>query len=38
MGYGLPQYCAQSIRSRDWQGRVYEGECLRDAGYRLGRY
>jgi hypothetical protein len=37
-GYGLPQYCAQTIRSRDWQGRVYEGECLRDAGYRLGRW
>jgi hypothetical protein len=35
--YGLPQYCAQTIRSQDWQGRVYEGECLRDAGYRLGR-
>lgn len=38
VGYGLPQYCAQSIRSRDWQGRVYEEECLRDAGYRVGRW
>lgn len=38
VGYGLPRYCAQTIRSRDWQGRVYEGDCLRDAGYRLGRW
>ena len=22
VGYGLPRYCAQTIRSRDWQGRV----------------
>ncbi len=38
VGYGLPQYCAQSIRSRDWQGRVYEEDCLRDAGYRVSRW
>ncbi len=35
---GLPGYCAQQIRSRDWQGRVYEAECLRDAGYRIERW
>jgi hypothetical protein len=35
----LPQDCAQQIRSRDWAGRVYDGACLRDAGFRAeGRY
>jgi hypothetical protein len=38
VAYGLPQYCAQQIRSRDYQGRVFEGECLLDAGYRLERW
>ena len=33
-GYGLPQYCAQQLRTRDYQGRAFEAECLRDAGYR----
>jgi hypothetical protein len=33
-GYGLPQYCAQQIRTRDYQGRAFEAECLREAGYR----
>ena len=33
--YGLPQFCAQQIRTRDYQGRAFEAECLRDAGYRL---
>ena len=32
--YGLPQFCAQQIRTRDYQGRAFEAECLRDAGYR----
>jgi len=35
--FGLPQYCAQQIRTRDYQGRVFEAECLRDAGYRTER-
>jgi hypothetical protein len=34
-GYGLPQYCAQQIRTRDYQGRAFEAECLREAGYRI---
>ena len=38
VGYALPQYCAQQIRSRDWSGRVYEADCLRDAGYRTPRW
>jgi hypothetical protein len=38
VSYALPQYCAEQIRSRDWQGRVYEAECLRDAGYRTERW
>jgi hypothetical protein len=38
VAYALPQYCAEQIRSRDWQGRVYEAECLRDAGYRTERW
>ena len=33
--YGLPQFCAQQIRTRDYQGRAFEAECLRDAGYRI---
>lgn len=33
----LPQVCAQEIRSRDWSGRVYDGDCLREAGFRTGR-
>ena len=32
--YGLPQFCAQQIRTRAYQGRAFEAECLRDAGYR----
>jgi hypothetical protein len=32
--YGLPQVCAQQIRTRAYQGRAFEAECLRDAGYR----
>ena len=38
VAYGLPQYCAQQIRSRDYQGRVFEAECLQDAGYRVERW
>lgn len=38
VAHGLPTYCAQQIRSRDWQGRVYEANCLRDAGYRIERW
>ncbi len=38
VGYSLPQYCAQQIRSRDYQGRVFEAECLQDAGYRIERW
>ena len=34
VAYGLPQFCAQQIRTRDYQGRAFEAECLRDAGYR----
>jgi hypothetical protein len=32
--FGLPQFCAQQIRSRRFQGRAFEAECLRNAGYR----
>lgn len=32
-GYGLPPSCAQQLRTRDYQGRAFEAECLRDAGY-----
>lgn len=35
--YALPGSCAQTIRSRDWSGRVYDGACLRDAGFRTDR-
>ena len=35
--YALPQTCAQTIRSQDWSGRVYDGACLRDAGFRTDR-
>ncbi len=38
VAYALPQYCAQQIRSRDYQGRVFEAECLQDAGYRIERW
>ena len=34
VAYGLPQFCAQQIRTRTYQGRAFEAECLRDAGYR----
>lgn len=34
----LPQFCAQQIRSRDWQGKVYDGDCLREAGFREERW
>jgi hypothetical protein len=35
--YALPQHCAQTIRSNDWSGRIYDGACLRDAGFRTDR-
>jgi hypothetical protein len=35
--FALPQHCAQTIRSRDWSGRIYDGACLRDAGFRTDR-
>jgi hypothetical protein len=35
LDYGLPQFCAQQLRTQDYRGRVYEAECLGDAGYRF---
>lgn len=35
--YALPQHCSQTVRSQDWSGRVYDGACLRDAGFRTDR-
>jgi hypothetical protein len=38
VAYALPQYCAERIRGRDYQGQVFEADCLRDAGYRTERW
>jgi hypothetical protein len=38
LAYGLPRHCARQINRRDFQGRAYEADCLRDAGYRAGHW